>query len=83
MYTVIVSLTFLLVYLSVCHVHIYIYMYIVYTCTCTCTCVCVQVMEEAIKRLERRHKEHIILYDPTGVSEREKEGGGRKRYVHV
>ena len=26
MYTVIVSLTFLLVYLSVCHVHIYIYM---------------------------------------------------------
>ena len=35
-------------------------------------------MEEAIKRLEKRHKEHIILYDPTGVSEREKEGGGKK-----
>jgi hypothetical protein len=32
-------------------------------------CVCVlQVMEEAIQRLEKRHKEHIILYDPSGVS---------------
>ena len=31
-----------------------------------------QVMEEAIQRLEKRHKEHIILYDPSGVSE----GGG-------
>ena len=29
---------------------------------------CVQVMEEAIERLEKRHKEHIILYDPSGVS---------------
>ena len=27
-----------------------------------------QVMEEAIQRLEMRHKEHIILYDPSGVS---------------
>ena len=26
-----------------------------------------QVMEEAIERLEKRHKEHIILYDPNGV----------------
>ena len=25
-------------------------------------------MEEAIQRLEKRHKEHIILYDPSGVS---------------
>ena len=25
-------------------------------------------MEEAIERLEKRHKEHIILYDPSGVS---------------
>ena len=27
-----------------------------------------QVMEKAIERLERRHKEHITLYDPNGVS---------------
>ncbi|CAI8030877.1 Glutamine synthetase, partial [Geodia barretti] len=25
-----------------------------------------KVMEEAIQRLEKRHKEHIILYDPSG-----------------
>jgi hypothetical protein len=37
--------------------------------------VCVlQVMEEAIQRLEKRHKEHIILYDSSGVS-----GGERGR----
>ena len=29
------------------------------------------MIEEAIERLEKRHKEHIILYDPSGVS-----GGG-------
>ena len=34
-----------------------------------------QVMEEAIKRLEKRHKEHIILYDPNGVR-RGRVGGG-------
>ena len=34
-----------------------------------------QVMEEAIQRLEKRHKEHIILYDPSGVSEGEGGGG--------
>ncbi|CAI8030879.1 Glutamine synthetase [Geodia barretti] len=33
-----------------------------------------KVMEEAIQRLEKRHKEHIILYDPSGVS-----GGERGR----
>ena len=36
-----------------------------------------QVMEEAIKRLEKRHKEHIILYDPNGV--RRGEGGKERR----
>ena len=39
-------------------------------------------MEEAIKRLEKRHKEHIILYDPTGVSEREREGGEGRGICH-
>ena len=37
---------------------------------------CLQVMEEAIERLEKRHKEHIILYDPSGVS------GGGHMYVY-
>ena len=45
-----------------------------------CNCVCVlQVMEEAIQRLEKRHKEHIILYDPSGVSGGER-GRGRREY---
>ena len=37
-----------------------------------------QVMEEAIKRLEKRHKEHIILYDPNGVRGRGRERGWRE-----
>ena len=35
-------------------------------------------MEESIQRLEMRHKEHIILYDPSGVSGGEREREGRE-----
>ena len=54
-----------------------------YHCVVTIVCCdlhntnCHQVIEEAMKRLERRHKEHIILYDPNGV--RRGGGGGRGR----
>ena len=40
-----------------------------------------QVMEEAIQRLEKRHKEHIILYDPSGVSEGGEGGGGGSTHL--
>ena len=42
-----------------------------------------QVMEEAIQRLEKRHKEHIILYDPSGVSEGGGGGGGSTHLSNV
>ena len=42
-----------------------------------------QVMEEAIQRLEKRHKEHIILYDPSGVSEGREGGGGSTHLSNV
>ena len=42
-----------------------------------------QVMEEAIQRLEKRHKEYIILYDPSGVSEGGGGGGGRGGSTHL
>ncbi|CAI8018859.1 Glutamine synthetase 1, mitochondrial [Geodia barretti] len=42
-----------------------------------------QVMEEAIQRLEKRHKEHIILYDPSGGVDNSRRLTGLHETAHI
>ncbi|CAI8018861.1 Glutamine synthetase [Geodia barretti] len=42
-----------------------------------------KVMEEAIQRLEKRHKEHIILYDPSGGVDNSRRLTGLHETAHI